>query len=399
MKNKTSIFVSASILIVLCVCLSLSSNAFDCGDVNSDGIINVFDITYTISYLYLGGPAPPQPNLADVDSSGVINIFDITFLIAHLYLNGPTPSCSPQLNEPIGSIVDVADCMGMGKSRGKAAPDEDCIEFNYDGESKLNLKHINAGFNCCPLEVIADISIDGNLITITEDEIYDTLGPCACLCLFDVEYEIINLPPGNYDIKVFGMYLWEDDDSLVFSVNLGATPSGEYCVTRDHYPWGYEFNLPSGNMVEHSGCLYWSAKDSLEEDCITYEYDNGTLLLTHLNDLFNCCPESLLADIDINTDSNVITITETEDLGQSGGCDCLCLYNLDYVLVNIPPGEYTIKVDNPYYYYWYGNSEFIEFTVNLATNPSGYFCVDRNYLPWYGGKALRIDSKWIDPGK
>ncbi len=67
---------------------------YDCGDANFDGAINIFDITYIISYLYKGGPAPmPEEMSANVNNDGVVNIFDITYLIAFLYLGGPAPDC------------------------------------------------------------------------------------------------------------------------------------------------------------------------------------------------------------------------------------------------------------------------------------------------------------------
>jgi hypothetical protein len=64
-----------------------------CGDINDDSTINIFDITYLISFLYLSGPAPHSPDMADVNHDGTLNIFDITYLISHLYLNGPPPDC------------------------------------------------------------------------------------------------------------------------------------------------------------------------------------------------------------------------------------------------------------------------------------------------------------------
>ncbi len=64
-----------------------------CGDVNNDGDINIFDITYLISYLYLSGPPPESPSVADVNNDGTLNIFDITHLISYLYLSGPPPDC------------------------------------------------------------------------------------------------------------------------------------------------------------------------------------------------------------------------------------------------------------------------------------------------------------------
>jgi len=69
------------------------SACFLCGDVNSDGVVNIFDITFLISYLYLGGPAPADSNSADVNNDGMVNIFDITGLISYLYLGGSPPNC------------------------------------------------------------------------------------------------------------------------------------------------------------------------------------------------------------------------------------------------------------------------------------------------------------------
>jgi len=68
-------------------------NEFICGDANSDETVNIFDITYVISYLYLSGPPPNPTESADVNNDGTVNIFDITYLISYLYLEGPEPTC------------------------------------------------------------------------------------------------------------------------------------------------------------------------------------------------------------------------------------------------------------------------------------------------------------------
>lgn len=61
----------------------------DFGDVNSDGTVNLLDITYLISYVYNGGPAPEPYEIGDLDSSGAINILDITTLVNYIYTVGP----------------------------------------------------------------------------------------------------------------------------------------------------------------------------------------------------------------------------------------------------------------------------------------------------------------------
>jgi hypothetical protein len=64
-----------------------------CGDPNADLIVNIFDITYLINFLYKDGAAPQPVEAGDADGSGAINLFDATYLITHLYKSGPAPIC------------------------------------------------------------------------------------------------------------------------------------------------------------------------------------------------------------------------------------------------------------------------------------------------------------------
>jgi len=70
-----------------------------CGDVNNDGIVNVGDIVYLVSYLYKGGPAPiPMPCVGDVNNDDIVNVGDIVYLVSYLYKGGPVPNpncCNP----------------------------------------------------------------------------------------------------------------------------------------------------------------------------------------------------------------------------------------------------------------------------------------------------------------
>jgi hypothetical protein len=64
------------------------------GDANGNGPgCNILDITYMISFLYKGGPAPACMNESDVNYSCTINLLDITYCINYLYKGGPSPTC------------------------------------------------------------------------------------------------------------------------------------------------------------------------------------------------------------------------------------------------------------------------------------------------------------------
>ena len=61
------------------------------GDANGDGNIDIFDVSYLISYLYLGGLSPNPDVIGDTNGDCTINLFDITYLINYLYNEGPPP--------------------------------------------------------------------------------------------------------------------------------------------------------------------------------------------------------------------------------------------------------------------------------------------------------------------
>jgi Dockerin type I domain len=63
------------------------------GDVNQDGRRNIADITYFISFIFSGGPAPGCRDQADVNSDNRVNIADVTYLITWVFQGGPEPVC------------------------------------------------------------------------------------------------------------------------------------------------------------------------------------------------------------------------------------------------------------------------------------------------------------------
>jgi len=149
-------------------------------------------------------------------------------------------SCGPSSGPgPVGRLVGRTDCKGSGgTSIGVAGPtsSQECIEYDYDGRDVLRLKHVNAGFNCCPGTVSADIEISGDTIRIEESE---SSSLCDCSCLYDLSYEIAALAPGIYRISVVGPYQPEEGPPLEFLLDLDQASTGSFCVQRTQYPWGH----------------------------------------------------------------------------------------------------------------------------------------------------------------
>jgi len=72
-------------------CFSLSYPAV--GDANADGVIDLGDILFLVSYLYKGGPAPVPYETGDPDCNKTIDLGDLLYLVSYLYKGGPAPSC------------------------------------------------------------------------------------------------------------------------------------------------------------------------------------------------------------------------------------------------------------------------------------------------------------------
>ncbi|MEA2030943.1 MAG: S8 family serine peptidase [candidate division Zixibacteria bacterium] len=62
------------------------------GDANHSLSINVSDITYLVSFLFMEGPSPVSIQAGDANSNLEINVSDLTFLVAYLFQGGPPPA-------------------------------------------------------------------------------------------------------------------------------------------------------------------------------------------------------------------------------------------------------------------------------------------------------------------
>jgi photosystem II stability/assembly factor-like uncharacterized protein len=85
---------------------------------------------------------------------------------------------------------------------------EDQIEVMAEG-NRIHLIHKNATYNCCPDDIEVSLSFEGNLIRLTEKEILT--HPCTCLCCYDVESTIVDLPSGSYTLE----YCWYDYETQI----------------------------------------------------------------------------------------------------------------------------------------------------------------------------------------
>ncbi|MEE9441716.1 MAG: dockerin type I domain-containing protein [candidate division Zixibacteria bacterium] len=205
-----------------------------CGDADGNGSTDVGDAVYIIEYVFNFGPSPTPLSAGDANADGNTDIGDAVTIINHVFKFGPEPIC-PTYPDVVTTQYYCKDLPGSEKS-GAYAASQDCIHWSYDGESILHLTHENAAFNCCPDELNVVILQKKKEFWLTEQEVLED-GGCDCICLYDFEYDLKRLPPGNYTITINGMYL-NGQEPLSFTVELTDEPSsGSYCVERVLYPW------------------------------------------------------------------------------------------------------------------------------------------------------------------
>lgn len=136
-----------------------------------------------------------------------------------------------------GELTGHTDCKYVKTDKDETdIPDTlSCIEYSFDIDRKeLILKHVNAGFNCCPESLYCDVSLLGDTIIIEE---FEQDGLCDCLCLFDVDIKLEGVEQRKYFIIIVEPYA-EGGELLNFEMDLVNNFEDSYCVTRRGYPWG-----------------------------------------------------------------------------------------------------------------------------------------------------------------
>ena len=143
---------------------------------------------------------------------------------------------SPEKEKINGKLTSFTNCKSFKNfyASDSVASNYSCAEFTYVNNT-LSITHINAGFNCCPGSLDADISFANDTITISE---YETESACDCNCLYDLEFEIYNLETSVYHIVFDEPYIVSQNEELNFNISLIDSVQGSFCVERSHYPWG-----------------------------------------------------------------------------------------------------------------------------------------------------------------
>ena len=107
-----------------------------------------------------------------------------------------TVICCDESGNPVENVTlkNFANSGCKGNTRASDEGRVEIVEYSVIHNGYLFLNHQNVIFNCCPGELKADISVDGNIITIKE---YETEMGCKCVCPYDLSYEVGPLTEGE----------------------------------------------------------------------------------------------------------------------------------------------------------------------------------------------------------
>jgi hypothetical protein len=70
---------------------SVSTRAWQRGDLNHDGALDISDLIFLVEYSFGDGEPPDPFELADVNGDGSVDITDLTYLVDYMFGDGPPP--------------------------------------------------------------------------------------------------------------------------------------------------------------------------------------------------------------------------------------------------------------------------------------------------------------------
>jgi hypothetical protein len=124
---------------------------------------------------------------------------------------GADLSTLPGGPQPQIQNVAISDCLLGSRTQVDEVstdPDEAPPQPSECGEEQIELSirtstlemlHRNAIYNCCLDDIEIDLSVEGTVIRLTEQEVLAN-GGCRCLCCYDVQATVVGLAPGRYTV-------------------------------------------------------------------------------------------------------------------------------------------------------------------------------------------------------
>ncbi len=305
-------YVGILLVAVAILCPKSAAIDFQCGDINSNGNIDVADLVALVSFMFIGGAPPTYPATADCDGTGRLDISDLVCWVDWMFGGGQNPPQCPitrlQNHQDIsGGCLPGSSSRAIGLSMD--AP-EGYLYLAVEGNN-LHVHHIEANYQCC-LMYRVDWYQSGQVLTGFE---VDTGALCDCYCDFDLESVLYGLTDGDYQVVLVGI----EGDTVGTG---GVTIPGDDPRVIDY---------------GDSGCLeQFGARDSAVVD---YSLSRDTLYMVHHNGWFNCGGIIATGFALVGDTLRFYEFNVSEDW-----LWCMCYFRVWATVVSIDPGTYVAEI-------------------------------------------------------
>ncbi len=108
----------------------------------------------------------------------------------------------------IVTILLLVLTASIGRAGGPWCTDTDGLRIEAaPAAGAVSLTHTGAMYNCCPEPILYDVAAAAGVLTVTERVLEES--PCDCICCFDLETLVSDVPPGDWDV----VFRWLDAES------------------------------------------------------------------------------------------------------------------------------------------------------------------------------------------
>ena len=121
----------------------------------------------------------------------------------------------------MAAVVLTCLIVGTGLAQEPWCWNADVVRVEVQGEGTVVVHHDGAYYNCCPDPIVYDLVVQEHILLMKERTLEDP--PCDCLCCFDLQATLTDVPPGNW-LLVFQWFDLESQGWTSRSVPFAVPP-------------------------------------------------------------------------------------------------------------------------------------------------------------------------------